>query len=65
MSGFRWIPQDGDGKDLEPTSDFSTQEEAEGWMGREWAGLLASGAEYVVLRGPGDEFVYRMGLREA
>jgi hypothetical protein len=65
VSAFRWVPQDAEGNDLEPTAGFPTQEEAEGWMGREWSRLLAEGAESVVLRGPGDRFVYRMGLREA
>lgn len=62
MGDFRWTPQDASGNDLPSTEPFSTQDEAEAWMGREWASLLESGAEYVKLVHDG-QVLYRMGLR--
>ena len=64
MGGFRWVPQDAAGADRAPTQGFSSQDEAEAWMGREWEALRASGAEYVKLVGPDGRVLYRMGLGE-
>jgi hypothetical protein len=64
-SRFRWIPQDAEGRDLDATEPFGSQDEAEAWMGREWSALLEGGAEYVKLVDPAGKVVYRMGLREA
>jgi hypothetical protein len=62
VAEYVWVPQDGAGNDLSPSPPFSSQDDAEAWMGREWSGLVDAGAEYVVLKADG-EFVYRMGLR--
>jgi hypothetical protein len=59
---FVWTPQDAQGNDLDASPAFASQEEAEVWMGTEWAALLEAGAEYVKLTGDG-RFLYRMGLR--
>ena len=61
---FRWILHDAAGNDLRATEDFNSQEEAESWMGAEWAVLLEEGAETVSLMAD-EERLYRMGLREA
>lgn len=63
MVTFVWVLLDRNGSEMRSTDDFGSQEEAEAWMGSEWAGLLAEGAEYVSLRADGDQ-IYRMGLRE-
>ncbi|CAN5718807.1 hypothetical protein BH24ACT26_BH24ACT26_21610 [soil metagenome] len=63
MPEFRWITQDAAADDSKPTPVFATQEEAEAWMGREWAALLEDGAEFVTLLSDG-KVLYRMGLRE-
>lgn len=62
---YHWVPEDVSGSDLDATPSFSSQAEAESWMGREWESLLAAGAEHVKLVGPDGSVVYRMGLREA
>jgi hypothetical protein len=63
MAEWRWILHDAAGKDLRSTDAFSSKEEAEAWMGDNWAALLDEGAETVSLRSDGDH-QYRMGLRE-
>lgn len=63
MSQFTWILQDAGGEDIRTSQSFATQEEAEAWMGAEWAALREEGAEFVSLR-DGDQQVYRMGLSE-
>ncbi|HWC15014.1 MAG TPA: hypothetical protein VG929_10535 [Actinomycetota bacterium] len=60
---FRWILHDESGTDLRASEDFSSQDEAEAWMGSDWASLLEEGAESVTLMDDG-AVVYRMGLRE-
>ena len=62
MTGWRWILLDEKGAELRATEEFESKEEAEAWMGREWAVLLDEGAETVSLV-HGDEHQYRMGLR--
>ena len=61
--GFRWVLHDAAGTDLRGTEDFASKDDAEAWMGAEWAGLLEEGAETVSLM-EGDDRLYRMGLRE-
>lgn len=48
---------------MRATQTFASKEEAEAWMGDEWASLLEEGAEFVSLRANGEQ-LYRMGLRE-
>jgi len=61
---FTWVLLDASGKELRNTDRFESQEDAEAWMGAEWAALLDEGAEYVLLRSD-DKQLYKMGLREA
>lgn len=63
MAGYTWKLHGPGGEDLRETARFDSQEEAEAWMGAEWASLLDEGAETVSLV-HGDETLYRMGLRE-
>jgi hypothetical protein len=64
MTAFTWTLLAPSGDEMRTTEEFSTQEEAEAWMGAEWAALLDEGAEFVSLRSDGKQ-VYKMGLREA
>lgn len=64
MSSFTWVLIDPHGNEMRSTEAFATKDEAEAWMGAEWATLLEEGAEYVSLREDGAQ-VYKMGLREA
>ena len=64
MAEHTWVLLDAEGNEIRSSETFSSQAEAEAWMGREWNALLDEGAEYVSLR-TGDEQVYKMGLREA
>lgn len=64
MAGYLWKLHGPAGEELRATEPFSSREEAEAWMGAEWAALLDEGAETVSLVS-GDETLYRMGLREA
>lgn len=61
---FTWVLLEAGGDEMRATEEFGTKEEAEEWMGREWASLLEEGAEFVSLREDGKQH-YRMGLREA
>jgi hypothetical protein len=63
MADFVWKLHGPSGEDLRATESFASREEAEAWMGAEWATLLDEGAETVSLV-HGDETLYRMGLRE-
>jgi hypothetical protein len=60
---FTWTLLDPLGADMRTTDEFASKEEAEAWMGAEWAALLDEGAEYVSLRENGKQ-VYKMGLKE-
>ena len=60
---YVWRLHDAAGADLRDSEEFETKEEAEAWMGAEWATLLDEGAEEVSLV-TGDRILYRMGLRE-
>ncbi len=61
---FHWVLRDRDGVDLRTTQPFASREEAEAWMGGEWASLLEEGAESVALL-QDSRVIYEMGLREA
>lgn len=63
MAGYVWKLHGPAGEDLRTTGEFASKEEAEAWMGAEWAALLDEGAETVSLV-DGDDTLYRMGLRE-
>lgn len=64
MPEVTWVLLAADGSEMRTTESFASQQEAEAWMGAEWAGLLQEGAEYVSLRSDGEQ-IYRMGLRES
>lgn len=64
MSECRWLLKDAGGDELRSSETFGSREEAEAWMGAEWASLLDEGAETVVLL-EDDATLYEMGLREA
>ena len=64
MSTFHWTLLDADGNELRSTETFDSKEEAEAWMGTEWAALLEEGAESVALIQDTSR-LYEMGLREA
>ncbi len=63
MAGYLWKLHGPAGEDLRETEPFASREEAEAWMGAEWASLLEEGAETVSLVHDGER-LYRMGLRE-
>ncbi len=63
MSEFRWTSHDASGVALETSEAFSSQKEAEAWMGEHWSQLLERGGESVTLTCDGEK-IYRMGLRE-
>ena len=63
MAGYLWKLHGPAGEELRATEAFASQEEAEAWMGAEWATLRAEGAESVSLF-DGEEVVYDMGLGE-
>ena len=63
MSSYFWVLEDAGGNELRWTERFDSQEDAESWMGREWASLREEGAVVVVLMRD-DEHLYRMGLNE-
>ena len=62
MSGWHWVLHAADGNDVRATEEFDSKENAEAWMGTEWATLLDEGAETVSLMHEG-KVEYRMGLR--
>lgn len=63
MSEHVWVLLDPEGKEMRSTEAFPSKEDAEAWMGAEWAALVEEGAEYVSLRSGGEQ-VYKMGLKE-
>ena len=63
MSSYFWVLEDPNGNELRWTERFDSQEDAEAWMGREWATLRDEGTAHVVLMRD-DELLYRMGLNE-
>ena len=64
MTSYRWILQDDARTDIRSTETFCSKDEAEAFMGAEWAQLADEGATYVVLM-EDDRVLYRMGLSEA
>ncbi len=65
MTTYRWVLHDASGADLRSSTErFASREEAEAWMGAEWARLLDEGAETVSLVDDHGTAYYRMGLRE-
>jgi hypothetical protein len=62
MAAYSWIVHDVDGRDLKTSAKFESQEDAEGWLGKEWAALAVSGGDSVSLMAD-DELVYRMSLQ--
>lgn len=64
MADWRWTLHDADGRELRTSEAFSSKEEAEAWMGREWAALRDEGADSVSLM-EGDTVSYKMSLQEA
>lgn len=62
MTSYAWVVHDAHGTDVKTTPSFATKEEAENWMGAEWATLLAEGGESVSLK-EDDKVLYKMGLR--
>jgi hypothetical protein len=63
VSSYLWVLEDDAGKELRWTERFDSQDDAESWMGREWASLRDEGASRVVLMRD-DQVLYRMGLNE-
>lgn len=62
MSEYTWVVDDEDGRALSTTESFSSREDAEEWLGKEWETLAAAGGDSVSLMS-GDELVYRMSLQ--
>ena len=62
MSPFEWVVHDAGGRDLRTTEPFASREEAEAWLGAEWAGLAEASGDSVSLMEDG-EVVYRMSLQ--
>jgi hypothetical protein len=62
MAAFAWVVHDELGDDLRTTETFSSKEDAETWLGREWSALAAAGGDSVSLMSD-DELVYRMSLQ--
>ena len=64
MAEFTWKLRGASGEELRDTESFSSQADAEAWMGAHWSALLDEGAETVALVADGGT-LYEMGLREA
>lgn len=62
MPSYSWIVHAADGRDLSRTPSFGSREEAEEWLGSEWAALAESGGDAVSLVAD-DDVVYRMSLQ--
>jgi hypothetical protein len=61
MTDFTWRLHDDAGTRMRETQSFSSQHEAETWMGTAWSELLDEGALSVSLL-EGEETLYEMGL---
>ncbi|WP_329563555.1 hypothetical protein [Kitasatospora sp. NBC_01266] len=64
---WTWRYEAADGSVVTPqggVEEFSSQGDAESWIGEEWKGLLADGVERVVLL-EDDAEIYPMSLRES
>jgi hypothetical protein len=62
MTTYAWVVHDAEGRDLSTSEEFSSRDEAEAWLGSEWAGLAEAGGDAVSLMS-GGELVYRMSLQ--
>ncbi|GGV04867.1 hypothetical protein ACFHW2_06190 [Actinomadura sp. LOL_016] len=61
---WSWRLETADGRTVGMSDEsFSTQADAESWLGENWRGLLADGADKVTLL-EGDTAVYEMSLHE-
>ena len=59
---WTWWYEDADGQPLDgPSETFTSQSDAESWLGQSWRELIALGAAAVVLR-DGDRIEYHMEL---
>jgi len=64
---WTWRYEKGDGTVVTPADgveEFSSQGDAESWIGEEWKQLVADGVDRVVLIEDGHE-IYPMSLHEA
>ncbi len=62
---WSWRYEDVDGKPVEgPAETFSSQADAESWIGQEWRGLQAGGVSTVTLL-EDDRVDYQMSLQPA
>ncbi|GIE84779.1 hypothetical protein [Actinoplanes regularis] len=62
---WSWRYEDVDGKAVEgPAETFSSQADAESWIGQEWRGLQAGGVSTVTLV-EDDRVDYQMSLQPA
>ncbi|RSN45320.1 hypothetical protein [Actinomadura sp. WAC 06369] len=61
---WSWRLETADGRSVGVSEEsFSTQADAESWLGENWRALLAGGADKVTLLA-GDTAVYEMSLHE-
>jgi hypothetical protein len=59
---WSWRYESGDGKPVSgPNEVFSSQADAESWLGQTWKDLVAAGADTAVLL-EDDRVEYKMGL---
>jgi hypothetical protein len=62
---WTWRYEDADGKPVDgPTEAFSSQSDAESWLGQIWRDLVAAGAATAILA-EDDRVEYRMSLLPA
>ncbi|WP_424214115.1 hypothetical protein ACN20G_19710 [Streptomyces sp. BI20] len=65
---WTWRFETADGTETSPAvtpEEFTTQGDAESWIGETWKELLAGGAEQVRLSDDNGTEIYKMSLREA
>ncbi|MFJ2112535.1 MULTISPECIES: hypothetical protein [unclassified Streptomyces] len=63
---WTWRFEKADGTEVEPAvepEEFTTQGDAESWVGEEWKALLTGGADQVVLFEDGSRIYGPMSLR--
>ena len=63
MTDWTWRSTDRQGNEIRTSEAFASKEEAEAWMGQEWAALRDEGADAVTLF-EGDTISYKMSLHE-
>ncbi|WP_327356657.1 hypothetical protein [Streptomyces sp. NBC_01304] len=67
MAAWTWRFENSDGTEVQPAvqpEDWTTQGDAESWIGEQWKELLEGGAEQVRLFEDDNE-IYKMSLRAA